>query len=217
MPRSNWDRSRRRPNHWTLPCGPARPRSRSCRHHAACCWRGPGNRTLPGSSSTPPSRRCRHAGLDAAVVIATHTLGLVRWVSGDLPGALQAMSTADEVRPEVRSGIRALDRAKVLLAAGLLAEAREFTDRAEQVFTAEHSKVDLADSLLVQAEIDLVARQSRTARSAARRAARSYAAAGHQRGLLAARVMQARAGSIVRSSIRPLPHDRARQDAKRAG
>ena len=159
----------------------------------------------------------RDAGLDAAVVIATHTLGLVRWVSGDLPGALHAMSTADEVRPEVRSGIRALDRAKVLLAAGLLAEAREFTERAEQVFTAEHSKVDLADSLLVQAEIDLVARQSRTARSAARRAARSYAAAGHQRGLLAARVMEARAESIVRSSIRPLPRHRARDDAGRAG
>ena len=158
----------------------------------------------------------RQAGLDAAVVIATHTLGLVRWVSGDLPGALQAMSTADEVRPEVRSGIRALDRAKVLLAAGLLAEAREFTDRAEQVFTAEHSKVDLADSLLVQAEIDLVARQSRTARSAARRAARSYAAAGHQRGLLAARVMEARAEAIVRASIRPLPRRRARDDAERA-
>ena len=42
--------------------------------------------------------------------------------------------------PEVRSGIRALDRAKVLLAAGLLAEAREFTDRAEQVFAAERLK-----------------------------------------------------------------------------
>jgi len=158
----------------------------------------------------------RESGLDAAAVIATHTLGLVRWVSGDLPGALQAMSTADEVRPEVRSGIRALDRAKVLLAAGLLAEAREFTDRAEQVFTAERSKVDLADSLLVQAEIDLVARQSQTAQFAARRAARSYAAAGHQRGLLAAKVMEARAESIVRSATRPASRHRATQDAERA-
>jgi tetratricopeptide (TPR) repeat protein len=158
----------------------------------------------------------RAAGLDAAVVIATHTLGLVRWVSGDLPGALHAMSMADEVRPEVRAGIRALDRAKVLLAAGLLVEAREFTDRAEQVFTAERSEVDLADALLVQAEIDLVARHSRTARAASRRAARSYTTAGHQRGLLAARVMEARAESIVRTSLRPVPRDRAMDDAERA-
>ena len=59
-----------------------------------------------------------------------------------------------------RSGIRALDRARVLLAAGLLAEAREFADRAERIFAAERAKVDLADALLVQAEIDLVARQA---------------------------------------------------------
>ena len=51
----------------------------------------------------------------------------------------------------MRAGIRALDRARVLLAAGLLVEAREFADRAERVFAAERSKVDLADSLLVQA------------------------------------------------------------------
>ena len=67
----------------------------------------------------------RQAGLDAAVVIATHNLGLVRWISGDLPGALHEMTRAEEYGPQVRSGLRALERARVLLQAGLLAEARE--------------------------------------------------------------------------------------------
>ena len=63
----------------------------------------------------------RSTGMDPAVAVATHNLGLVRWVSGDLPGALHEMALADEVAHEVRAGIRALDRARVLLAAGLLA------------------------------------------------------------------------------------------------
>ncbi len=159
------------------------------------------------------ARLGRDAGMDAAVAVATHNLGLIRYVSGDLPGALHEMVVADEVSADVRAGIRALDRARVLRDAGLLVEAREFADRAERVFAAERAKVDLADSLLVQAEIDIVARQARTARAAARRAARNYALAGYQRGVLAARVMEARAEAIVRGGIRPIPRLQARRDA----
>jgi len=163
----------------------------------------------------------REAGLDAAVVIATHNLGLVRWISGDLPGALHEMTVAEEYGPQVRSGLRALERARVLLQAGLLAEARENADLSERIFTAERSRVDLADALLVQAEIDLLARQAGTAKAAARRAARSYGAAGQRRGLLAARVMEARAEAVVRAETRPpLPvrqrRRRAAQDAVNA-
>jgi len=163
----------------------------------------------------------REAGLDAAVVIATHNLGLVRWISGDLPGALREMTVAEEYGPQVRSGLRALERARVLLQAGLLAEARENADLSERIFTAERSRVDLADALLVQAEIDLLARHADAARAAARRAARSYGAAGQRRGLLAARVMEARAGAIVRAETRPpMPvrqrRRRAAQDAVNA-
>lgn len=159
------------------------------------------------------ARLGRVAGIDAAVAVATHNLGLIRYVSGDLPGALHEMALAEEVSAEVRAGIRALDRARVLRDAGLLVEAREFADRAERVFAAERAKVDLADALLVQAEIDIVARQARTARAAARRAARNYALAGYQRGVLAARVMEARAEAVVRAGIRPLPRQQARRDA----
>lgn len=161
----------------------------------------------------------REAGLDAAVVIATHNLGLVRWISGDLPGALHEMTLAEEYGPHVRSGLRALERARVLLQAGLLAEARENADLSQRIFTDERSRVDLADALLVQSEIDLLARHAVDARAAARRAARSYGAAGQRRGLLAARVMEARAEAVVRAENRsPLParQRRAQRDAVKA-
>ncbi|HET8970766.1 MAG TPA: hypothetical protein VFN19_06895, partial [Candidatus Nanopelagicales bacterium] len=158
----------------------------------------------------------RAAGLDAAVVIATHNLGLVKYVSGDLPGALQEMTRAQELGPQVRAGVRALDRARVLLAAGLLAEAREVAERAERSFSAQRSRVELADALLVTAEIDLVAGDASAARLAARRAARTYTAARHARGVFTARVMETRAEGQVRAGLRPPSRRRALQGAETA-
>jgi tetratricopeptide (TPR) repeat protein len=159
----------------------------------------------------------RATGLDAAVVIATHNLGLVKYVSGDLPGALQEMTRAQELGPQVRAGVRALDRARVLLAAGLLAEAREVAERAERSFSAERSRVELADALLVTAEIDLVAGDASAARLAARRAARTYTAARHARGVFTARVMETRAEGQVRAGLRPPSRRRALAGAEIAG
>ncbi len=155
-------------------------------------------------------------GMDAAVLIATHTAGLVNFVSGDLPGALQLMSQADEQPTDVRLGFRALDRARVLLAAGLIAEAREFAGRAGETFLAERARVDLAETLLVQAEIDLMDRRPGRAAMAATRAARIYSAAHHSRGVLAARLMQARADALDRVVTRSRDGRRARADAARA-
>ena len=153
--------------------------------------------------TTAARRIAADLGLSDGVAIATHNLGLVRWVAGDLPGALTDMAAAEELAPTVRAGIRSLDRARLLLAAGLLAEAHEFTERAERIYQAERSTVDLADVFLVQAEIDLVVRRPDAAGRAARKAEHSFAAAGHEHGVLAARVMQARADALVRAKDAP--------------
>ena len=155
-------------------------------------------------------------GLPAAVAIATHNIGLVRFIGGDLPAALAEMTRADEIAPDVRVGFRALDRARLLLAAGLVAEARDFADRAELAFATERSRVDLAEALLVQAEIDLIGGYPRTARTAARRAARIYQAARHPRGVVAARVLEVRADSRERAALRRPGGRQARVDADRA-
>lgn len=85
--------------------------------------------------------------------MARHNLGYARFLAGDLPGALRSMQAAEKLAEP--SGVPALDRARVLLAAGLLTEAREYADIAAGLFTDNRSRLDLAEALQVGAEIEL--------------------------------------------------------------
>ena len=57
--------------------------------------------------------------------MARHNLGWVQFVRGDLPAALAAMSRADDLDVPIDRTVARLDRARVLLEAGLIPEARE--------------------------------------------------------------------------------------------
>lgn len=138
-------------------------------------------------------RLAEELGLVAGVVLAVHQRGLVHFVAGDLPRALADMNRAEEIDPTVRVGYRALDRARVLAAAGLVLEAGDAAARAQEAFAAERSRVDLAEALLVLADLDLLRGDPATAVRRARQAVRSYAAARHPRGELSARVSALRA------------------------
>jgi len=69
----------------------------------------------------------REAGRPGVVLMARHNLGYVRFLAGALPEALDAMATATEMAPEAMQGVPALDRAKVLMSAGLLVSATQCT------------------------------------------------------------------------------------------
>lgn len=138
-------------------------------------------------------RLAEDLGLIAGVALAVHQRGLVHFVGGDLPRALADMNRAEEIDPTVRVGYRALDRARVLAAAGLVFEAGEAAARAEEAFAAERSRVDLAEALLVLADLDLLRGDPDSALRRARQATRSYAAARHPRGELSARLTAVRA------------------------
>ena len=56
---------------------------------------------------------------------ATHNLGFMAYLEGDLPKALSLMPTPAQATSDYARGVVGLDRAKVLLAAGLFAEADE--------------------------------------------------------------------------------------------
>ena len=127
------------------------------------------------------------------VLMARHNLGYFTFLRGDLPGALQAMSEAAAVDPDATHGVEALDRAKVMLAAGLLAEAAEFTDDALKYFRANRAMPDLAEAFLVRAEIDLLTRDGRGARTLSRRASRIYVHRGNVPATLTARLLELRA------------------------
>ena len=74
---------------------------------------------------------------DSAVVVfmARYNLGYIKFLAGDLPGSLAAMSAAEELAPEAALGVPALDRARVLLAAGLVGEAGDYASGAIATFT----------------------------------------------------------------------------------
>lgn len=150
----------------------------------------PGEAEIDCRSAHELAEQC---GLIGGVVLAVHQRGLISFVGGDLPGALAAMNRAEEIDPGVRVGYRALDRARVLVAAGLVTEAAEAAAHAERAFATEQARVDLAEAQLVRADLDLLAGDPVVAARRGRQAARSYAAARHPRGELAARVTVLRA------------------------
>ena len=100
--------------------------------------------------------------------------------------------------PATAHGVQALDRAKVLLAAGLLAEAAEFTADAQKSFRANRAMLDLAEAHLVSSEIRLLAREAAVARTSARRAAAIYLTRGNVPATLTARLLELRADSLLR-------------------
>ena len=92
----------------------------------------------------------RAAGVDVLAFMATHNLGYIRYLTGDLPGALHSMALATDVHPGAATGVPALDRARVLLSSGLFGEAKEFAAQAIETFRKNRATADLADALMVQ-------------------------------------------------------------------
>ncbi len=182
-----------------------------------------GNLRAAQSDTSMAERAAVVAGANVVVFMAQFNLGYIRFLAGDLPGALQAMSAAEELAPEASLGVPALDRARVLLAAGLLREAREYADSAIGTFTENRAMTDLADALLVGAEIAVMSGEPDRARSLARRAARISARRSNTAAEMLARLIEQRAAAVDRritprksggaSGVRP---SRGRADAATA-
>lgn len=135
------------------------------------------------------------------VMMARHNLGYIKYLEGDLPSSLLAMSEAAAIAPETAHGIQALDRSRVLLSAGLLAEAAEFADEALRSFRGNRAMSDLAEAALVRAEVSLLARDPKAAVLQARSAAKIYSQRGNVTAMLTARLMELRADVQLRQQI----------------
>jgi tetratricopeptide (TPR) repeat protein len=139
-------------------------------------------------------------GDDVMIFMARYNLGYITFLGGDLPGALDAMAAAERLAPESALGIPALDRARMLLAAGLIGEARDYCDGAIATFTANRAMTDLADALLVGADIAVMADDPARARSLARTAARISGRRGSVSAALLAQLAEHRAAAVLRRS-----------------
>jgi tetratricopeptide (TPR) repeat protein len=89
-------------------------------------------------------------------MMARHNLGYVEFLAGNLPAALRAMSEAAELGGQASSAVALLDRARVLIAAGLIDAAdRTLTEAADQ-FRHGRMWAYLAEAELARAECALL-------------------------------------------------------------
>jgi hypothetical protein len=114
----------------------------------------------------------RH-GFALPSAVATHNLGDLELLRGDIPAALRSYQAAERVYRRLAPGKLAtlgIDRARALLAAGLYGEGDRELAQAMERARRQRLSHTYADALLARAEAALIAGRPGTARTWARRA-----------------------------------------------
>jgi tetratricopeptide (TPR) repeat protein len=123
----------------------------------------------------------RELGLRAPERVAVHNLGYLEFISGDLPLALRTMDEGMVLGGETQLGIALLDRARVLLAAGLRREADESLSAAALQLSRDRCSQDVGEVELARAESALLAGDLPAARRLAGRARDRFRRHGNDR------------------------------------
>jgi CHAT domain-containing protein/tetratricopeptide (TPR) repeat protein len=113
--------------------------------------------------------------------VAIHNLGYLEFISGDLPLALRTMDDGMALDGETQVGIALLDRARVLLAAGLRREADESLAAAAKQLSKDRAWQDVGEVELARAESSLLAGELSAARRLAGRARDRFRRHGNDR------------------------------------
>ncbi|QFG67758.1 CHAT domain-containing protein [Ornithinimicrobium pratense] len=133
-------------------------------------------RRLTGATSHLEQARALAAAhdLDAHLFKATHNLGCVHFVAGDVPRALALMAEADAMPVQVSRDRAHLDHAEALLDAGLVQEADDLLQTALTSAKTQGHRLDEGDILLDLARCALLRGERDTARHEARRAVAAF-------------------------------------------
>lgn len=96
------------------------------------------------------------AGLPSVRFKAMHNQGYVEFLRGDLPRALHLMQVAGQMDVGVQRGVSCLDRARVMLEAGLVDEAHDALEEAARITVESGGRHDLGEIALDLARADLL-------------------------------------------------------------
>ncbi len=113
--------------------------------------------------------------------MARHNLGYLEFLAGNLPLALELMDRAAAIPTTASLAIAALDKARVLIEAGLSDAANSTLLRAEGEFRRGRLHQELAETRLARAECAILAGDLKTARSLAGSARTLFARRGNHR------------------------------------
>ncbi|MDO8105738.1 CHAT domain-containing protein [Isoptericola sp. b441] len=125
---------------------------------------------------------------------ARHNLGYAQFLAGDLPRALATMAAAAEDSEGGSEAIPLLDRAQVLLEAGLVTEADETLARAGRIFADQRLALDLAQVEISRSACAVLLRRPDEGRRWAQQARRRLARRGNLPWLARAELAELRAG-----------------------
>ena len=121
------------------------------------------------------------AGIRGGQFKALHNLGYLEFLAGDLPRALRLMNDAHAISGDVSQGVALLDRARVLVEAGLVREADDALAEASVIFRRDRLAQDLAETDLERARCALIAGDAPAARRFAARARDRFRRRGNDR------------------------------------
>jgi tetratricopeptide (TPR) repeat protein len=145
---------------------------------------------------------------------ARHNLGYLDFLAGDLPAALQAYSTVAVEYAELAPGmlpVLSLDRARVLLAAGLFTDADRELQQVVRQLGGQRLSQDLAEAHLARADAALLAGRPTAARRHAARARARFEQRDNPRWAAKAELLGLRAEQLA-----GLPATGVREEAVRA-
>ena len=123
----------------------------------------------------------RRGNVDLGEFMATHNLGYLDFLRGDLPRALAELRNAESLGPAEPMGVALLDRARVLLEAGLSRDADAVLARAAAILSRDRLAQDLGEVEVERARCAIVSDDPAAARRFAGRARTRFARRGSDR------------------------------------
>jgi tetratricopeptide (TPR) repeat protein len=112
----------------------------------------------------------RHYGLAELEFAARHNLGYMHYLAGNLPRSLELMPTVEQATSDHYKGVVGIDRSRVLLSAGLVADADRTLVEASEALERTELQSLLAEAELTRADVALLAGNYRLAQKVSRTA-----------------------------------------------
>lgn len=134
-----------------------------------------------------------NAGLTELAFRSTHNLGFAHYLAGELPRALAVMPTVADASSDFARGVVGLDRAQVLLHAGLVTEAEQTLEQACLALSRTDLIQVLAEAELVRAEAALLANDPQRALDLSRQAGQRFAERHNESQAARAELVETRA------------------------
>jgi hypothetical protein len=141
------------------------------------------------SDLTRCAKLAAEAQLDLLQAMAEHNVGYLEFLAGNIVQGLDAMQAAARPDAGIPMGVSLLDRARLLVEAGLIREADDVLAQAAAIFRRDRMAQDLAETELARAECALLAGELAEARRLAARARGRFRRRGNNRWRRAAELV----------------------------